>query len=469
MTSIGLTESDIDRVSTQVCEKLMNSLPDSILQIIKGSLPELLEENIPTFASKLDEHQKLSSRAKSDANEYIYNNNTITNFLNKQFNIRKQKYRQFIRCKNLLSLYDECMLEDPPYVPKKFRGDKYHVRNQREQEIIFNRNMSQMKSEYELLSFRRDDFEGIYKSCDEEIRKHVAQAPVNQFVRDEILNIWVTDCKAEEDNVNNEWIEKVKGMKESFMKDKSNLQKDPPFQNNPNIDTIEVNGEVAIHSQPYESPLEEVNDDGNHNSTDQTEGTTSSSSTNSNNTNTAPNQVSIATQINSLPNTLNESPEVIEAENNPPHSQVVLAENTFDIVDFGDDFDDFSDNEEHSATVRAMARNFHTPLFRGSDSRDIPPKPAVRRSSRIQGISVQETREKPPPQDSSRRSYPAQSQKLSTRSRYREDDWRNSTEGRLNHRRNRSLSPQDQRRTHQRSLSPQDRRRTHQRESGRKF
>ena len=52
------------------------------------------------------------------------------------------------------ALYDET----PSYIPKRFREDKYHVRNERELEKIFNKSMANFQCEYDILTIRKVDY-----------------------------------------------------------------------------------------------------------------------------------------------------------------------------------------------------------------------------------------------------------------------------------------------------------------------
>ena len=113
------SEADIDAIARKVNEKLSEAFPRIMLQLIRDELPAILSDSVPTLASKLDEYQRLSSMAESDANDYIKSN---SKFFNKHYRIRKKKFEQFTRCKCLLELYENCLQEKPaPYILKKFK------------------------------------------------------------------------------------------------------------------------------------------------------------------------------------------------------------------------------------------------------------------------------------------------------------------------------------------------------------
>ena len=238
MTTVALNDTDIEAISNKVCEKLLEMLPPTIFPIIQetlpnvfqDTLPNVLQENIPSLAEKITEQQRMSSIAETEANDYINNNYAL---FDRIFNTRTKKFEQFTRCVHLLTLYDECLAENPPYIPKKFRENKLHVRNQREQEIVFNKSMSNLKCEYELLTSRKCEFEERFKKCDEEIHEHLLKAEsINQFVKIEISRMWTSECKGKEENANNDWKKKLEGVKAGFVKDKIEFKKSTRFPTN---------------------------------------------------------------------------------------------------------------------------------------------------------------------------------------------------------------------------------------------
>ena len=57
-------------------------------------------------------------------------------------NQRDDLYYKYTRCGYLLDLYGECLQEEPPCIPRKFRKDKYHVTSQKEKNINININIA---------------------------------------------------------------------------------------------------------------------------------------------------------------------------------------------------------------------------------------------------------------------------------------------------------------------------------------
>ena len=89
MTTMALTDTEVDAISRKVCEKLMEILPSTLLPMIQETFPSILQENIPLLASKITEQQKLSSEAESEANEYI---NEHYQVFDRICNIRTKKH-----------------------------------------------------------------------------------------------------------------------------------------------------------------------------------------------------------------------------------------------------------------------------------------------------------------------------------------------------------------------------------------
>ena len=68
---------------------------------------------------------------------------------------------------SLTKLYDECLQCDPVYIPRKFRDDKFFVRDEEELAIVNTRFMGKFKSEYDLMKKRQHDFASAVNAEDD--------------------------------------------------------------------------------------------------------------------------------------------------------------------------------------------------------------------------------------------------------------------------------------------------------------
>ena len=165
-----LNDTDIERISNRVTEKLLEGLPALIKDVIKDDVKVAINECLPSVMENMDNERQATSRAKRDARDYMDDHRR--SFSNK-YKTRKEKYQQYSRCVHIIQLYDECLHETPPYIPKRFREDKYHARNERELEKIWNRSMSNMQCEYDILSIRKVDYRGEIDKFDASLREEL--------------------------------------------------------------------------------------------------------------------------------------------------------------------------------------------------------------------------------------------------------------------------------------------------------
>ena len=73
-------------------------------------------------------------------------------------NQREDYYYKYSRSEHLLDLYGQCLQEEPPYIPRKFRNDTYHTMSQQEKNVIAKSNLQRFQTECEILKLRRDHF-----------------------------------------------------------------------------------------------------------------------------------------------------------------------------------------------------------------------------------------------------------------------------------------------------------------------
>ena len=136
----SLNDMDInERISNKVSEKLMEGLPAMLCSMLKDDMMKIRKECLPTIMETMNNEREILSQAKAAAQDYMNSHKYDFNIKQKK---RASKYEQFSRCVHILELYEGCLQETPVYIPKKFRGEKFHARNVREREIIEKRSMA---------------------------------------------------------------------------------------------------------------------------------------------------------------------------------------------------------------------------------------------------------------------------------------------------------------------------------------
>ena len=148
-------------------------------------------------------------------------NNSVK--FNEGYKKRTELFKGYARCEHLTKLYDECLQANPVYIPKKFRDDKFYVRDEEELEIIQGRFMGKFQSEYRLLKKRQRDFATAVNTEDDIVYGIIEHCRVSDMVKTEMAAIWERDVKANEEKVRNDWAVNIVGMKTAYEKDKEAL------------------------------------------------------------------------------------------------------------------------------------------------------------------------------------------------------------------------------------------------------
>ena len=353
-----LSEPEIELISEKVAEKL------------EGKLRSIMNELLPCAINTYNDERNNIEEFKREARNFInaHQRTIKTNMKN-----RKEKFEQFSRSLHLVDLYDECMSKNPPYIPKKFREDRHHVRNERELEKINNKSMASFQCEYDILTIRKSDYKEQLETYQSEIQRFLDQEDIQHSVQNEIKNILNRDIKKDEENITKEWKKKIIGVKKSFVVDKKNLE-------NINRNRFRREGpttrEQNIASTLHTSP--------------QTTGTTTtisnsipsiSSSTNTSQTTTTATTATPTTVSTTIQSNLQTTDQPIQATysvqptetTHPTVAEIdrdeILADDT--ILDESINQQD-NDGEMTNIMIQQLANDFNSP-FRNGDTRHVPP------------------------------------------------------------------------------------------------
>ena len=200
--------------------ELKNIMREVMREVLPEVLPDVLRDEFPKILSDVNESTKQIEKAKLEAQNFLDNN---PEKFNEGYKNRYKMYEGYARCMNLTKLYDECLETAPIYIPRKFRDDKYYVRDEEELDIINARFMGKFRSDYNLLKKRQRDFAAAVNTEDDIIYNFIEQCNVSDMVRTEIATIWQRDRKEDEEKINSEWTKSIKGMKIAYEKDRRHL------------------------------------------------------------------------------------------------------------------------------------------------------------------------------------------------------------------------------------------------------
>ena len=139
---------------------------------------------------------------------------------------------KYLRCDKLILLYNDCLEIEPMYIPRKFRNDRVHVMNEKEKNIYKKLALEKMKTEMEILTNRREHFRNNLDETDKGLKHFVGSQNIPEVLKKQVLLEWEKDCQKDVTRLEEVWENKIKGMKESFEKDKVSLERNSEFQTN---------------------------------------------------------------------------------------------------------------------------------------------------------------------------------------------------------------------------------------------
>ena len=216
-----ISAADMERIKIAVTAKVTEVIPEVLPGILVDVVPDVISRILPNIIAAIETKTISHIEARHDAERIMYDNPTKFNECTKR---RKKFFTQHERCESLIQLYDECLQETPsPYIPRKFREDKFHVMDEEELEIVNRRSLANLTCQYDILSKRKRDFALKVNQEDDKIYEHVEAMAISAESKIEIINIWQKDTKGDENKVKQEWKRKVTEMKQAYAKDKEIL------------------------------------------------------------------------------------------------------------------------------------------------------------------------------------------------------------------------------------------------------
>ena len=88
-------------------------------------------------------------------------------------------------------LYNECLEEEPIYIPRKFLNDDTFTMNEQEKDIYFKLDLTKLKREMEILTTRRQYFRKKLNEIDQEFTAFIESESVSEVVKKKLEEEWV--------------------------------------------------------------------------------------------------------------------------------------------------------------------------------------------------------------------------------------------------------------------------------------
>ena len=122
-------------------------------------------------------------------------------------------------------MYQQGLNENPVYVPRKIRHDKYIVLTADELEILQRREINELKSEIELFKLREERNRKKVELQDDLVSIFVTEQVQNPYLKEAILRAWNEKNLKEMERVTDVWRGKVNGMIKAYEKDKEFIRR----------------------------------------------------------------------------------------------------------------------------------------------------------------------------------------------------------------------------------------------------
>ena len=165
-------------------------------------------------------HNSLSSYPTEFENFRVSNQEYFTHKLDK----REEEYYKFTRCRKLIALYNAGLIENPIYIPRKFRHDDYHVMTEEELNIISKLDLKKLQSECEILTLRREEFKSRTETIDKEFEDFINQSIYSQPAKEMAKTRWDERVNEDESKIERNWDKKLESTMLAYEKDKEFLK-----------------------------------------------------------------------------------------------------------------------------------------------------------------------------------------------------------------------------------------------------
>ena len=221
MSLDGITNELMDALKVVLVEKITELIPN----ILKEVTPDIIHHTKSVIESYVIENSDLlrDSLAKTDEDIKEFNK-TNERFIDSSLLEREKEYYKLARCENLIRLYNECMESEPPYVPRKWRSDNYHVKSEAELNIVDKFDLERFKGECEILKVRRDEYAGKLIAIDTNIDKLFRSSKLSRENQSKGLKRWEKLVNEDTARIDTKLGGKTESTKKAFEKDKAQLR-----------------------------------------------------------------------------------------------------------------------------------------------------------------------------------------------------------------------------------------------------
>ena len=200
----------MDLIKKVALNSILEALPTIIREItpkIIESAEEIIKKNIhealPTTEDIFD-HSLIST----PTSDQVHHLNKAE--LNAKLKLRNVTHWKSTRSKKLAKLYTECLEEEPPYIPQKFRVKKEPNSSTAEIAVYSKLSVQKVTAEMELLNIKAQESQEKIKQLDNEAY-HLFENEVDKNeVTEKLKTNWDNQAKKDETTVYRKWEKRIK-------------------------------------------------------------------------------------------------------------------------------------------------------------------------------------------------------------------------------------------------------------------
>ena len=202
--------------------RIVDALAPQIMELLKGKIE--IQPNIQPITSTMTQ-----AEIKQEFDGFVRHNR---NFINEKLVEREKLYYTMARYECYLDLYGECLQEEPVYIPRKFRNDKYYVHSNDELNSVQKFELQRFQSECEIFRIRRDNTTNEIFAIDKEVSDLIAGKEMSREAK-ELAEQRYTKCIGEDIfKVDQKWEKKIKGVRTAYINDQERMINNPRFRQN---------------------------------------------------------------------------------------------------------------------------------------------------------------------------------------------------------------------------------------------
>lgn len=172
--------------------------------------------------------------------EFMQFRDRNSKFMNDMLKEREEALYWYTKSDYYFELFSCYLRESPPYIPRKFRKDKFAVRSANEYLEVKKFELQQFKSNTEITRMRRDDYRKELSQIDKRVEDFIQQQQMSASAKEKATERWREEVERDVHRQNQKWYDNIESTKAAHLRDREYLRNhlDSRF------------GDVLINSQP---------------------------------------------------------------------------------------------------------------------------------------------------------------------------------------------------------------------------